>query len=141
VAEQRIEQEADVAVDDPHVRLPAAVEGDVERQPVGPGRGQRIGVRAGRDQHVAKAVDDAEAGDRILEGRLEQRRLVQVLARLVERIQQPLEPVDVGHRGEAVDEARLDRRDHIEIGHAAELTALDHGSHEDVPFNAVCRRP
>src|SRR5262249_8645863 len=80
VAEQRIQQRADVAVDDPHGRFPAGVERDVQRQ-ARRSRGRERVDRVARsfalrrNDRITEAADDVETADRIWKRRRQQRRL------------------------------------------------------------------
>ena len=133
MAEQCIEQRADVVVDDTHVRFPAAVEADVQRQEEAAGVLQ-VGQRPRcRPDGVAEVLDDAETADRVREGGLDQLRFAHVLARRVQRIEQAPQPLDIGDRLLRIGEAGLDRRQHRQVGAAAELDAPDCCAHRDPP--------
>ena len=140
MTEQRVEQGADVAVDHAHVRFPAAIEADVERQARAaelPCAGKR---RLWRHDGIAEVVDDAQAPDRVRKHRLAQLRLAQVLARRLQGVEQAFQALQVGDGLEAGDEAALDRRQHGQVDDTTEFDASDFRAHGVLSRRAT-RRP
>ena len=127
VAEQGVEQRPDVAVDHAHVGLPAAVEGDVQRQLVRPFAAGAFAVA--RRDGIAEAVDDAEAADGVGEGRARGRGFAGVQAGVVQRLQQPVQALDVADALEARHEAFAHGRQHGQVGDAAQLRAAERDGH------------
>ena len=134
VTEQRVEQRADVAVDHPHVRLPAGVERHVQRQSRDTGEFPPVRRVArtfafGRNHRVAEAANDVEATDRIRKRRFDQRGFPRRNPRHVERAQQLVQPLEVRDGLEALDKTGLDRCGDREVADAGQARAACPRSH------------
>src|SRR5438477_10381963 len=95
----------------------------------------------GRDDRVAKTVNDVEAADRIRKRLLDQRCLTRRDTCRVERGQQATQAIDIGDGLETVGKTRFDRRRDRKIADSCQARATRPRSHWLSPRRSSCLRP
>ncbi|MFG5409748.1 hypothetical protein ABXN37_18690 [Piscinibacter sakaiensis] len=136
VAVDQVEQAGDLLPDGADIRLPGAVEGGSQQhRAVAAGRPAAVGL--GLEHGDAHRMDAADALHRVRH-HPRQVLLVAEAATLVQRAQQPPHPGRVGDRVERGHEAGPDRRQHGQVGGAAEAGGLgsELAAHAHTPAGA-----